>query len=75
MGMDWITVSREVDIQEETERGTYHLLRSPESVTARRPEALTPEILSGNQSRGETYDKTSPRYKEYGNRPHPPRRR
>lgn len=75
MGMDWITVSREVDIQEETERGTYHLLRSPESVTARRPKALAPEILSGNQSRDETYDITSPRYKEYGNRPHPPRSR
>nr|DAX30720.1 MAG TPA: hypothetical protein [Caudoviricetes sp.] len=71
MGLNWLTISREIDIQQMTERGTYHQLRPTSAI---RPESLKPEVIEGRRSRGETYDTTSPRYVERGNRP-PQRRR
>lgn len=71
-GHDWITVSREIDLQAQTERGTYHQLRPASTVS---PDALKPEVLEGVQSRGETYDTSSPRYVERGPRPPRTRRR
>lgn len=71
MGLDWLAVSREIDIQQMSEKGTYHLLRPASSV---RQESLIPEVIKGYQYRGETYDTSSPRYVDRGHRP-PSRRR
>ena len=46
MDMEWIPVSREIDIQQGTERGTYHQIRPLNSVTEH---MLTPEVLEGER--------------------------
>ena len=46
MDMEWIPVSREIDIQQGTEQGTYHQIRPYSSVTER---SLTPEVLEGER--------------------------
>lgn len=69
-GMDWLAVSREIDIQRGTERGTYHQVRRPSDI---RPESLKPELLDGDKEREEKYDSFSPRYNDYSTG-RPPRR-
>lgn len=46
MDMEWIPVSREIDIQQGTEQGTYHQIRPYSSVTEK---MLTPEVLEGER--------------------------
>ncbi|WP_455107134.1 hypothetical protein [Porphyromonas sp.] len=46
MDMEWIPVSREIDIQQGTEHGTYHQVRPYSSVTEH---MLTPEVLEGER--------------------------
>ena len=46
MDMEWIPVSREIDIQQGTEQGTYHQIRPYSSVTE---SMLTPEVLEGER--------------------------
>lgn len=46
MDMEWIPVSREIDIQQGTEHGTYHQIRPYSSVTEH---MLTPEVLEGER--------------------------
>ena len=46
MDMEWIPVNREIDIQQGTERGTYHQIRPYSSVTEH---MLTPEVLEGER--------------------------
>lgn len=46
MDMEWIPVSREIDIQQGTEHGTYHQIRPYSSVTEK---MLTPEVLEGER--------------------------
>ena len=46
MDMEWIPVSREIDIQQGTEQGTYHQIRPYSSVTEH---MLTPEVLEGER--------------------------
>lgn len=45
-GFEWIAISREIDIVQGTERGTYHQLRPKYEVT---PRMLRPELLSGEK--------------------------
>lgn len=46
MDMEWIPVNREIDIQQGTERGTYHQILPYSSVTEK---MLTPEVLEGER--------------------------
>ena len=46
MDMEWIPVSREIDIQQGTEHGTYHQIRPYSLVTE---QMLTPEVLEGER--------------------------
>lgn len=46
MDMEWIPVSREIDIQQGTEQGTYHQIRPYSSVTE---SMLNPEVLEGER--------------------------
>lgn len=46
MDMEWIPVSREIDIQQGTEQGTYHQIRPYSSV---KESMLTPEVLEGER--------------------------
>lgn len=46
MDMEWIPVSREIDIQQGTEQGTYHQILPYSSVTEH---MLTPEVLEGER--------------------------
>ena len=71
-GMEWLAVSREIDIQQGTERGTYHQVRKPAVVSN---DSLSPEVLDGDRFSGERYDTSSPRYWDNPNRPTPPPRR
>lgn len=77
MDMEWIPVSREIDIQQGTERGTYHQIRPYSSVTER---MLTPEVLEGERPMSYVKDSSSdsplPRYRGGGSGYSvPPRRR
>lgn len=71
-GMEWLAVSREIDIQQGTERGTYHQVRKPAVISS---DSLSPEVLDGDRFSGERYDTSSPRYWDNPNRPTPPPRR
>lgn len=76
MDMEWIPVSREIDIQQRTERGTYHQIRPYSSVTEH---MLTPEVLEGerplNYFGGGGLPIPRPSIEDYPSYSVPPRRR
>ena len=76
MDMEWIPVSREIDIQQGTEQGTYHQVRPYSSVTEH---MLTPEVLEGERPLNyyKERDLSIPRLRieDYPSYSAPPRRR
>lgn len=76
MDMEWIPVNREIDIQQGTERGTYHQIRPYSSVTEH---MLTPEVLEGERPLNYYKERDLPiprlRIEEYPRYSAPPRRR